>query len=333
MRAVRFHGIREISVEEVTRPGPLQPHEVRLQVLAAGICGSDLHNYQHGQWISMLPVTPGHEFTARVTEIGTAVSSLSMGDHVVADSRVSCGSCPACLRGERNRCSHLGFVGEVCHGGFAEEVVLPATQVIAVEAGVPPAVAALAEPLAVALRTINRLAPVKDAPVLVAGGGTIGGLTCLLLDHLGYGPVLLAERHPARRDLLAAVIGARPVELSADSIGADVIQAVEATGSSDVLNLLLRLVVPGGCIALVGLFNGRREIDVNAMVEREIEVKGASAFADELPAAAALLPQLAPRLAQLISRPIALRDVPRAYADLLASGSPHLKTIIDPALD
>jgi (R,R)-butanediol dehydrogenase/meso-butanediol dehydrogenase/diacetyl reductase len=337
MRAIKFHGIRQISMEEVPAGAALRPGDLRLKVLAAGICGSDLHNYQHGQWISKLPVTPGHEFAAEVVEIGGAVKNLAPGDHVVADSRVGCGTCAACLAGHTNRCAKLGFVGEVCEGGFAEEVILPATQVIKVDHRVPPAIAALAEPLAVALHALNRLAPVAGAPVLVAGGGTIGGLTCVLLNHLGYGPIFLAEKNAARRDLLVQATGAIAVNLSsdADPVPAETVPlryAIEATGSSIVLNLLIRRVAPGGRVALVGLFNGTGAVDLNAIVEREIELSGSSAFATELAESARLLPILAPRLAGLVSSPIGLRDVQRTYEDLLQSGSPHLKTIIDPSL-
>jgi (R,R)-butanediol dehydrogenase/meso-butanediol dehydrogenase/diacetyl reductase len=156
MRAVRFHGIGKLSVEEIAPPAAPGAGEVHLKVLAAGICGSDLHNFKTGQWIAHLPVTPGHEFTAEVLAVGDAVAGLAPGDRVIADSRAPCGACEQCQMGRPNLCVKLGYVGEVCDGGFAEEVVLPARGLLKVDASIPPQVAALSEPLAVALHAIKR---------------------------------------------------------------------------------------------------------------------------------------------------------------------------------
>jgi (R,R)-butanediol dehydrogenase/meso-butanediol dehydrogenase/diacetyl reductase len=335
MRAVRLHGIGKLTVEEVPLPPPPGAGEVRLKVLAAGICGSDLHNFRTGQWISRLPVTPGHEFAAEVMEVGAGVSGLTAGDRVVADSRAPCGACVQCRAGRANLCLSLGYVGEVCDGGFAEQVVLPASLLLPVDRTLAPEVAALAEPLAVALHALKRLDPKPQEPVLVAGGGPIGGLVALLLDHFGFGPVLLAEKQPRRRALLTRAAQVRPVELTQESIahaaqGRPIRFAVEATGVGPVLDSLLGLVQGGARIAMVGIFHGAATINATAIVEREIELKGCSVFADEQKEAVALLPALAPRLASLVSAPIALDDVPAAYLDLIEGRAPALKTIVRP---
>jgi (R,R)-butanediol dehydrogenase/meso-butanediol dehydrogenase/diacetyl reductase len=335
MRAVRLHGVGQLTVEEVVPPSAPAAGEVRLKVLAAGICGSDLHNFKTGQWLSRLPVTPGHEFAAEVVELGPGVTGLALGDRVVADSRAACGRCPQCLAGRHNLCLSLGYVGEVCDGGFAEEVVLPAKGVLRVDPALPPEIAALAEPLAVALHTIRRLDPAKDEPVLVAGAGPVGGLVCLLLDHLGFGPVLFAERQAERRALVARVTRAKAVELEAASIAAaagdrPVRFAVEATGAGAVLDRLIGLVGGGARIAMVGIFHGKAEINATALVERETELRGCSVFAGEQPEAVALLPALALRLAPLVGGPVTLEEVPAAYQALIEGRAPGLKTIIRP---
>src|SRR5690606_4590755 len=112
-------------------------------------------------------------------------------------------------------CPRLGYVGEVCEGGFAERVVLPARLLLPVASDLPPAIAALSEPLAVALHVRHRLAAPAGAPVLVAGCGPIGALAALLLVEDGAGPVLVADRNPARRARVAEVTGAIPTALEA----------------------------------------------------------------------------------------------------------------------
>jgi (R,R)-butanediol dehydrogenase/meso-butanediol dehydrogenase/diacetyl reductase len=330
MRAVRFHGIGKLSVEDIAPPGAPAADQVHLKVLAAGICGSDLHNFKTGQWIAHLPVTPGHEFTAEVMAVGRAVSGLAPGDRVIADSRAPCGTCEPCAAGRANLCLKLGYVGEVCDGGFAEEVVLPARGLLKVDARIAPEVAALSEPLAVALHAIKRAEPVAGKPVLVAGAGPVGGLTCLLLKHFGYGPVLFAERNAARRELVQEVTGAVPVELDAVAIGQPFDCAIEATGVGAVLDKVIALAGPAARIALVGIPSGPASINAIAVVERELELKGCSAFRDELPEAVRLLKALEAPLSRLVEDAITLDQVPEAYRRLIAGESAKLKTIVRP---
>jgi (R,R)-butanediol dehydrogenase/meso-butanediol dehydrogenase/diacetyl reductase len=330
MRAVRFHGIGKLSVEDIAPPAAPGAGDVHLKVLAAGICGSDLHNFKTGQWIAHLPVTPGHEFTAEVVSVGAGVVGFSPGDRVVADSRAPCGDCEQCRAGRANLCVKLGYVGEVCDGGFAEEVVLPARGLLKVDASVAPQVAALSEPLAVALHAIKRAEPLRGKPVLVAGAGPVGGLACLLLKHLGFEHVMFAERNQARRALVEDVTGAAPVELDAVWIGQPFDCAIEATGVPAVLDKLIALAGPAARIALVGIPSGAASINAIAVVERELELKGCSAFRDELPEAVRLLKELQAPLARLVEDPIALDQVPEAYQRLIAGRGQKLKTIIQP---
>ena len=335
MRAVRLHGVGELRVEEVPLPGPPPAGYLRLKVAAAGICGSDLHNYRTGMWISHLPVTPGHEFAATVTELGADGAGFRPGDLVVADSRANCGSCVHCLEGNGNLCLEMGYVGEVSDGGFAEETLLAADRVLRVPPGVTPEIAALSEPLAVALHVRQRLDPVPDQPILIAGGGPIGGLLALLLREEGLGPVLLVERNAARARLLAEVAGVEPIDLDPAAIArrcppTGPRYAVEATGSFEVLQKLIHSVSAGGRIALVGIFHGAGQLDANLLVERELDLRGCSVFRDEQADAVAMLPRLAPKLARLITAPIGLEEVPAAYERLIRGEATALKTIIRP---
>jgi len=334
MRAVRFYGVGDLRVEDVPPPGPVAAGMVRLRVRAAGICGSDLHNFKTGQWVSHLPVTPGHEFAGEVVELGAGVTGLAAGDLVVADSRVFCGDCAACRARRHNLCEKLGFVGEVCDGGFAEAAILPAAGLVKVPEDVPDVVAAMAEPLAVALHAVRRLDPGKGEPVLIAGGGPIGGLVALLLAQAGFGPLVMIERNLHRAALLADVTGVAPVALShaaiVEACGGAPRFCVDATGSAAVVEILLQSVAAGGRIALVGIFHDRPPLNLNLVVEREIEILGCSVFRDELKDAVAMLPALAGKLARLASAPIALGDVPAAYEVLIAGDTRSVKTIIRP---
>lgn len=337
MKAARLYAAGDIRAEAIDAPPPPGAGDVLLAVEAAGICGSDLHNFRTGQWISRAPSVAGHELTGDVIAVGAGVEAFAPGDRVVADSRFWCGDCAECRDGRRAYCEKLGFIGEICDGGFAEQVLLPARLLHAVDAGLDPAVAALAEPLAVALHAVSRLAPAPGAAVLVAGCGPIGGLVALLLSRRHDGPVLIAERNAARAALVAEVTGARIVDLDAGSItaalgGGRLMAAVEATGQVPVLSALLDAVAGGGRIALVGIFHGRLDLDPNRLVERGIALVGCHAFADEMVEATALLPELASQLRRFVGAEIGIDAVPAAYARLLAGDGEGLKTVIRPAI-
>lgn len=332
MRAVRLHDKLDLRVEDVPPPGPPPAGHVNLKVRAAGICGSDLHNYRTGQWISRRPATAGHEFCGIVTAVGEGVTGLALGDLVAADSRFWCGACPGCLSGRSNVCERMGFVGEVCDGGFAEQVQLPARLVLRVDANVPVRAAAMAEPLAVALHAVKRLRLPAREPVLVIGCGAIGGLCALALSRLHDGPVLVADRNAERAALVEMVAKARPVALEAEAIasalsGARLSYAIDATGSVAAISAALNILSGGGALALVGISHGKLDLDPNLLVEREIALLGCHAFNQELAEAVSLLPGLAPALEAFCETIPTLDDIPATYDRLLEGRSPKLKSI------
>ncbi|MDK1389563.1 zinc-binding dehydrogenase [Sinorhizobium sp. 8-89] len=333
MKAARLYAAGDLRVEEIEAPGAPKPGWVRLAVTAAGICGSDLHNYRTGQWISRSPSVAGHEFAAIVTVTGAGVAGFAPGDPVVADSRFWCGACAACGSGRQNICERLGFVGEVCDGGFAEETELPARLLVKHPVSLDPAIAAMAEPLAVALHAVRKQTIPRHEPVLIVGCGPIGGLAAVLLSRFHDGPLLVADRNEARAARVAEVTGARVVILErgpiAAALGNRVLRyAIDATGNIGVLAGLVDLLSGGGSIALVGITHGRIDLDPNILVEREISLVGCHAFTDELPEAVSLLPSLETALRLIIDEEITIDDIPSAYERLLGGSTSGLKTII-----
>ena len=290
MKAVRLHDAGDLRVETVAALSPPPPGFVNLAVRAAGICGSDLHNFRTGQWISRRPSTAGHEFCGRILAVGEGVEGLAPGDAVVADSRVWCGRCPACASGYRHLCESLGFVGEVCDGGFAEAVQLPARLVYSHDPALAPEIAAMAEPLAVALHAVGRGGSPARPPGGVVGGGPHGGGGALLLSRLHDGPLLLADLRADKAALVAEVTGGRAVTLERSALdaalsGQRVRHALDATGATAAISRTLDLMAGGGTLALVGISHGRLDLDPNLLVEREIALAGCHAFAGELPEA------------------------------------------------
>ena len=171
--------------------------------------------------------------------------------------------------GATNLCEKLGFVGEVCDGGFAEMTVLPESILLPVDPTLPPAVAAMAEPLAVALHAVNRLSPEKGEPILITGAGPIGGLVALVLAREGFGPLFIVDRNEARQALVAEVTGATPATLD-DAPSTR--YAVDATGNAAVCHGSCRAREGGSRMVFVGIFHEKLTIDPNLIVEREIDL-------------------------------------------------------------
>lgn len=326
MRAVRLYATGDLRVEEIAAPAPPAAGGVTLAVTAAGICGSDLHNFRTGAWISRAPSVAGHEFTGVVTALGEGVGHVALGDRVVVDSRVTCGICAACRDGRGQVCERLGFLGEVIDGGFAQAVTLPARNVLRAAAGVPDRHLAMAEPLAVALHALRRMALPDGASLVVTGCGPIGGLVALLAARAGHG-VTVVDRNAVRAEVVARVTGGE-VALLDDVVARGFRFAMDSTGQEPVIAALVAGIGGCGTLGLVGIGRGGGIVDPVALVEREITLVGCHAFGGELAEVNAMLPELTGVLDEFVAETIALEAVPDAYARHIAGEVSGLKTII-----
>ena len=207
MRAVRFHSPRNLRFERVPRPRAPRGREVTVRVEAAGICGTDLHVYETGAYVTAAPVTMGHEFSGTVIETGEEVHTLSPGDRVVGDSRVSCGACEFCKKSLPNLCASLGFIGEVREGAFTEEILLEERSLVRIGTSVPFETAVLAEPLAVSIHAFRQaFADPREAAgsrgALVLGAGPIGALLYGVARLNGVADIAVADVSRYRRAVM-----------------------------------------------------------------------------------------------------------------------------------
>ncbi|SLN15026.1 zinc-dependent alcohol dehydrogenase [Roseisalinus antarcticus] len=326
MRAVRLHAAGDLRVERIAPPVRPSDHEVTLAVTMAGICGSDLHNYRTGAWISRAPSVAGHEFTGVVTAAGPGVEHVAIGQRVIVYSRHTCGICPACRDGVGQVCADLGFLGEVIDGGFAEAVTLPGRNVLPAP-DVPDRHLAMAEPLAVALHALGLAAVPEGAGIVITGCGPIGALSALLARRMGH-RVAVLDRNATRAAHVAAHTGAEVVDLDSLS-GRRVRHAIETTGNPGVIRGLLGAIAGASRITLVGIGAPAAVIDPVHLVEREIALQGSRAFrTQELARIAGMLPALSAELDPFIAAEIALEDVPATFAEMTARGSDGIKTLI-----
>lgn len=319
MRGLLLDGGRLHLREDLPRP-EAGPGEVRVRVLRAGICATDL---ALARGYMGFAGTPGHEF------VGIALDGALAGRRVVGEINAACGVCPDCRADDDRHCrtrTVLGIAGR--SGAFAEELCLPARNLLAVPDAVSTDAATFTEPLAAALHIGEQLDLRRFDSALVAGDGKLGILCAHALAAAGVA-VTVAGRHAARTSLLPA--GAVHVTdwLEGDATGtpATFPLAVEATGSADVLPRLLPFVRPRGTLVLKTTTERPVTLDLARIVVDEIEVIGSRCgrFAPAL----ALLAQGGVPTGDLIAARYPLAAAEAAFAHAARRGT--LKVLLDVA--
>src|ERR1700739_1833907 len=162
-------------IEDVPEP-EIGINDVKIRVLAAGICGTDLHIYSWDEWSQKtipVPLVIGHEFVGEIVEVGSNVNDFRPGDRVSGEGHVVCGRCRNCLAGRRHLCAKTQGVGVNRPGAFAEFIALPMTNLWRHTPGISEDVAAIFDPFGNAVHTALTF-PVLGEDVLITGAGPIG---------------------------------------------------------------------------------------------------------------------------------------------------------------
>ncbi len=297
MRTVVIHSAGDLRVERRAAPDP-DPSRVRVRILAGGICGSDLHYFQHGGFGSVRlrePMILGHEVAGRVVRAPEG-AGLAPGDTVAVSPSRPCGACRFCAEGLPNHCENMRFYGSAMpfphiQGAFRDEIDADPAQ--CVRADVAPEIAAFAEPLAVVLHALSRAGEVRGARVLVTGCGPIGALAILAARAAGAAEITAVDRVPHVLEI-AARIGADRTHSADDwaepyAAGKghfDV--ALECSGAAPAVLAALRTLRPRGVLVQVGL-GADVPIPLTQIAAREVDIRGAFRFAGEFADAVAML--------------------------------------------
>lgn len=295
-----------MEVVDIEPPEP-RAGEVLVHIEACGICGSDLTSYKLGLFAGVL----GHEVAARVD--GT-------GELVTIDPKLPCGTCADCAGGHENRCLAT-LTGESFRpGGFAELAVAPESILSRVPPGVPAEVAALTEPLSVAVHAVNQAQLEPGETVLVSGLGSIGLLAVVALRAAGAGRILAVEPSAERREL-GGLLG---VAESAASAGEALRRfdrvpvVVECSGRPEALGRAIELTDAGGRIVLAGIPVAEVTFVPVFLITREIVLTGSiTSTRAEFAQALQLLPEH-PELASIVSPRLRLDEVPDAFEQMAA---------------
>jgi L-idonate 5-dehydrogenase len=285
-QAVTLHGARDLRLAP-RAPQALGAHDVRLRLGAGGICGSDLHYWQHGRvgaFVIREPLVPGHEASGVVEAVGSDVTRVKVGDRVAIDPSHACGVCDYCKAGRMNLCRRMFFLGSAsvfphAQGLFAQRFVMGERQLTAVnEPEISLGEIACAEPLSIGLHAVQRAGgSLLGKRVLVTGAGTIGCM-CVIAARLA-GAAHVAAADVAERPLqMARAVGADEAVRS-DTYGASLHDrfdiALEAAGAAPALLLALAAVERGGRVVQVGTLPDEVALPANKIMARELDLVGA----------------------------------------------------------
>ena len=283
--ACTLHGPLRLSVDAL-EPGEPGPGQVLVGLGAGGICGSDLHYYQHGRagaFAIRAPFVPGHEASGVVQAVGPGVEQLRPGQKVAVNPAHPCGRCTACRAGRSNLCETMVFLGSAAifphlPGLFRARFVIGAAQLTAIdEPGIGLGEIACAEPLSVGLHAVRRAGELLGRTVLVTGAGTIGCM-CVIAARLAGAARIVVSDPSARALGMAEAVGADLLLSGADEAAAwrDLIDvAIEAAGHPAALAACLAAVRRGGRIVQVGTLPPELPFPANSVMTRELDYLGA----------------------------------------------------------
>ncbi len=329
-----------MEVLDVPEPSPPGPGEVIVHPDAVGICGSDFHFLAGELQIfdeSPFPRIQGHEFTGTVEQLGpSAGRRLSTGDRVAIMPISSCGECYPCRVGRGNVCDNFSLIGIHTDGGLQERLRVPESQVfpIAVE---QPAVAALAEPVSIAVRSIHRSAISEGERVVILGAGPIGQAVHLLARERGA-TTLLVDRVQSRLDFGATNGAEALVWEDRDQVvgacrewsgGEGPPLVFDATGAPDPIRAAVDMAASAGRVVVVGMSGEEVPLRIGTFTEKEIDMLGVSCCGgDEFAEAVGFVERNREPLERLISRRFPLEEAPEAVGYAMENPGEVMKVVI-----
>ncbi len=333
-RASVLHGPKDLRLEEKALDFP-GPTELQIAIRATGLCGSDLHYYEHyrnGDIQVKEPLSLGHESAGVVAIIGSQVKGYKVGDRVALEVGLPCGDCGRCREGRYNICQHLRFRSSAkayphFQGTLQDRINHPASWCHKLPDHVSFDLGAILEPLGVAIHASRRAQIAQETSVLVFGAGAVGLLCAAMAKVAGSNHVVIADiqqqrvrfatQHgfaheaftvPAKKgrnideklqnakETAASAIG-KIRNGTAPTGGFDVV--LECTGVEACTQAAIYATRPGGKVVIVGMGNPVQTLPISAAAHREVDILGTFRYANTYPQAIELVSGQNPLLPDL----------------------------------
>jgi len=327
VQALTIHSARDLRIEDVKVADPAVG-QVRIAMAAGGICGSDLHYYNHGGFGTVRlrePMVLGHEVSGHVEAVGPGITLVKEGDLVAVNPSRPCRNCDYCNKGHFNHCLNMRFYGSAMQfphiqGAFQQRLLVDETQCEIVSATVSAGEAAMAEPLSVCLHAVKQAGEVKNARILITGCGPIGALCIMAARQAGAAEIVVSDLTDQALGYASRIGADRTVNVASqpDAMSPflqnkgyfDI--CIEASGSEQALHSALSVVRPRGTIVQLGL-GGDMSVPMNMVVAKEIQLVGSFRFHEEFAHAVRLINAGDVDVKPLISATLPLADAVQAF--------------------
>lgn len=341
MRTITAHAAKDLRIEEHANPSP-GPGEVLVRMERGGICGSDLHYYNHGGFGTVRlkePMILGHEVSGRIGALGAGVTGLGVGQLVAVSPSRPCGTCEYSLKGQQNHCLNMRFYGSAMpfphiQGAFRELLVADAAQCVPAD-GLSAGEAAMAEPLAVVLHAAGQAGSLAGKRVLVTGCGPIGLLAVIVARAYGALEIIATDISPFTLAAAQKVGADRTVNVAEDpeGLGAygrdkgtlDVL--FECSGVASALAGAVPALRPKATIVQLGL-GGDMTLPMQAMTAKELVLKGSFRFHHEYPLGVEMMQSGRIDVKPLITQTFGIGEAVTAF-DMASDRSRAIKVQID----
>lgn len=294
MKVIVAHGAKDLRIEERDMP-ILGPGQVLIRMAAGGICGSDLHYYNHGGFGAIKlrePMILGHEVSGHIHRVGDDVDGLSEGDLVAVSPSRPCGTCRYCMEGKHNHCIDMRFYGSAMpfphiQGAFREFIVAEAAQ-CAPAGDLSMGEAAMGEPLAVVLHAAKQVGDLMGKRVLITGCGPIGLLAVLVARAAGAVEIVATDISDFTLTKAREVGADHTINVMKTPDGLATFETdkghfnvvFECSGVASALSSAVPAIRPSGAIAQLGL-GGDMTLPMQAMTAKELRLTGSFRFHTE----------------------------------------------------
>ncbi|MGJ8533680.1 MAG: L-idonate 5-dehydrogenase [Alphaproteobacteria bacterium] len=326
MRAIVIHKAKDLRVEERAEASP-QAGQVAITMATGGICGSDLHYYNHGGFGPITikePMILGHEVSGYIRALGDEVEGLEVGDLVAISPSRPCGSCKYCVQGLRNHCLNMRFYGSAMpfphiQGAFQESLIADASQCVKAN-GLTAGEAAVAEPLSVTLHAARRAGEMLGKKVLITGSGPIGTLSILAARAAGAAEIVVTDLSDQALAYAKKVGADRTINVvtAPDALAAyepdkgyfDVL--FECSGAAPALAAGMAAMRPRGVVMQLGM-SGEMTLPMLLLTAKELDLRGSFRFHEEFATAVQLMQSGQIDVKPLISHTFGIDDAVEAF--------------------
>src|SRR6059058_1437605 len=332
MTAAVLYAPRDLRIEQRPVPTPSEG-EVLVRILSVGVCGSDVHYYEHGRiadFVVRSPLVLGHESSGQIVEVGKGVSRARVGERVAIEPGVPCGHCGQCRAGRYNLCPNIRFHGTPpVDGTLSEFVAVRSELAYSVPDEISDNAAALLEPLSVGIWANHKAGTQAGSSVLIAGAGPIGLVTTMVARAVGATRIAVSD---VNRNRLSAALARGSTEIvvpGSDDVSGEFDAFIDCSGSSAAIDAGVRLVRPAGSVVLVGMGADELRLPLGVIQQRELVITGTFRYANTWPTAIALAASGRVNLDDLVTGEYGLADTEQA---LTAGRDPHsVKAVVRPA--